>query len=87
MKVAENGTAYARGICFQTSRDHVGQRVYVVYETDGVMFFDDRGTLIAEYPWPAPGTRYVGSGKPPRPTAQDPPTVTDVLTHEVSPMS
>ena len=64
VKVAGNGTAYARGICFQTSRDYVGQRVYVVYETDGVMFFDDQGTLIAEYPWPAPGTRYVGSGKP-----------------------
>ena len=31
---------------------------------DGVRFIDDRGTLIAEYPWPAPGTRYVGSGKP-----------------------
>lgn len=28
------------------------------------MIFDDRGTLIVEHPWPAPGTRYVGNGKP-----------------------
>ena len=64
VKVAGNGTAYARGICFQTSRDHVGQHVFVVYEPEGVMIFDDRGTLIVEHPWPAPGIRYVGNGKP-----------------------
>ena len=26
--------------------------------------FDADGTLLAEYPWPAPGTKYVGSGNP-----------------------
>ncbi len=34
----------------------------VVYEPEGVMIVDDRGTLIVEHPWPAPGTRYVGNG-------------------------
>ena len=28
------------------------------------MIFDDRGTLIIEHPWPAPGIKYVGNGQP-----------------------
>lgn len=64
VKVAGNGTTYARGISFQTGRDTIGPHVFVVYEPEGVMIFDDRGTLIVELPWPAPGTRYVGNGKP-----------------------
>lgn len=50
VKVAGNGTAHARGIRFQTSRDSVGQHAYAVYEADDVTFFNDRGTLSVEIP-------------------------------------
>lgn len=28
-----------------------------------MLIFDHQGTLIAEYPWPKPGTKYVASGQ------------------------
>ena len=58
----------------------------MIWETETIQIFDDQGTLIVEYPWPKPGTKYVGSGnsRGRRPRTL---TVTDVLTHEVSPMS
>ena len=64
-----NGTVKARGTWFQTSSTLAGQTTYVVYEQDTVLFFDAVGTLIIEHPWPEPGVRYVGNGKPrgPRP--------------------
>ena len=34
-------------------------------ETDpSILVFDDQGTLIIEHPWPAVGTKFVGSGHP-----------------------
>ena len=36
------------------------------------MVFDTRGTLIIEHPWPAPGVRYVGNGKPQNPGPSPP---------------
>ena len=43
------------------------------------MIFDDRGTLIVEHLWPAPGVKYVGNGKPRGP--EEGVSVTDVLRH------
>lgn len=37
---------------------------YLVEEEHALMVFDHQGTLIIEHPWPEPGTRYVGSGRP-----------------------
>jgi hypothetical protein len=33
-------------------------------ENDRLLIFDAQGTLLIEYPWPEPGTKYVGSGNP-----------------------
>jgi hypothetical protein len=65
-----NGTIKARGIWFNISHTRRGQNVYVTYEREGIMIFDDRGTLIIEHPWPAPGVRYVGNGQPRGPRKQ-----------------
>lgn len=62
--ISQNGTVYARRTRFQTSTLLAGQTAYLIYEPDTLLIFDARGTLIAEHPWPAPGTRYVGSGQP-----------------------
>ena len=59
-----NGTIKARGIWFNVSSPIRGHEVYVIYEREALMVFDTRGTLIIEHPWPAPGVRYVGNGKP-----------------------
>ena len=63
-RIRGNGTVKVRGVLFQTSSTLAGQNVHVVYEHDSVLFFDETGTLIIEHPWPAPGIRYVGNGKP-----------------------
>jgi transposase InsO family protein len=63
-RIQTNGTVYARGTKFQVSRSLAGQIAYRVQETDRLLIFDAQGTLLAEYPWPEPGTKYVGSGNP-----------------------
>ncbi len=59
-----NGTIKARGIWFNVSSPLRGHEVYVIYEREALMVLDTRGTRIIEHPWPAPGVRYVGNGKP-----------------------
>ena len=63
-RIHDNGTVYARGAKFQVSRTLAGAIAYRVEEDDRLLIFDAAGTLLAEYPWPAPGTKYVGSGNP-----------------------
>jgi len=63
-RIHDNGTVYARGAKFQVSRTLAGAIAYRVEEDDQLLIFDADGTLLAEYPWPAPGTKYVGSGNP-----------------------
>ena len=62
--VHPNGSIKARGTTFNISYPLRGQDVHVVYESAGLMVFDDRGTLIVEHLWPPPGVKYVGNGKP-----------------------
>ncbi|WP_426622935.1 integrase core domain-containing protein [Leifsonia sp. McL0607] len=63
-RIHDNGTVYARGTKFQVSRTLAGSIAYRVEEDDRLLIFDAHGTLLAEYPWPAPGIKYVGSGNP-----------------------
>lgn len=63
-RIHDNGTVYARGTKFQVSRTLAGSTAYRVEEDDRLLIFDADGTLLAEYPWPEPGTKYVGSGNP-----------------------
>jgi len=63
-RIHDNGTVYARGTKFQVSRTLAGQIAYRVEEDDRLLVFDAQGTQLAEYPWPQPGTKYVGSGNP-----------------------
>ena len=63
-RIRDNGTVFARRALFQTSRTLAGAIAYLVEEEHALMVFDYQGTLIIEHPWPKPGTRYVGSGRP-----------------------
>jgi transposase InsO family protein len=63
-RIRDNGTVFIRGIRFQVSRTLFGTLAYLVETDASLMVFDDQGTLLIEHAWPAPGTKYVGSGRP-----------------------
>ena len=65
--------------------DPHGQDVFLIYEAAGIMILDDRGTLLAEHNWPPPGHQVHRQRQTPRP--QRTRSVTDSLTHQLSPMS
>ncbi len=84
------GTITLESVFYKVDVDHAFEQVLVV--TDGnqagakIIITDLEGEILAEHTRPAPGIRYVGNGRP-----QDPPekpeSVTEVLTHQPSPMS
>ena len=63
-RIRHNGTVFMRGTRFHVSRTLFGALAYLVETEASLLVFDDRGTLLIEHPWPAPGTKYVGSGRP-----------------------
>jgi len=62
-RIRDTGTVVARQIRFHVSRTLTGNLVYLVETDTALMVSDHQGTLIIEHAWPAPGTKYVGSGK------------------------
>ncbi|MCC6856148.1 MAG: transposase family protein [Microbacteriaceae bacterium] len=63
-RIRDTGTVFRRGTLFHVDRTLAGTLAFLV-ETDATLLvFDDQGTLLIEHAWPAPGTRYVGSGRP-----------------------
>ena len=69
-RIRDNGTVFIRQTRFHVSRTLAGTIAYLVEEDAALLVFDHQGTLLIEHSWPAPGTKYVGSGKsrgrPPR---------------------
>jgi putative transposase len=68
-------------------KPYARQSIHTCWDAETIQFFDVQGTQITSYPRPAAGTKTVGNGKPTGFTAKQPTRVTDVLTHEPSPMS
>jgi transposase InsO family protein len=62
-RIRDNGTVFCRGTRFHVTRTMIGAIVSLVETDTTLQVFDDTGTLLIEHPWPAPGTKYVGSGK------------------------
>ncbi len=83
--IGANGVVSLAGISFLVSRTHAHQPVTITWDPHQVAFTDTQGEILAQYPWPAPGVRYVSTHTHPTPPTTT--TVTDVLTHQVSPMS
>jgi len=63
-RIRDNGTVFARGTRFHVNRTLFGDVVSLVETEASLQVFDESGTLLIEHPWPAPGTKYVGSGRP-----------------------
>jgi putative transposase len=79
-RIRDNGTVFARGTRFHVNRTLFGDVVSLVETKASLQVFDESGTLLIEHPWPEPGTKYVGSGRPKGPRRPRP-------DGEVSPMS
>jgi transposase InsO family protein len=79
-RIRDNGTVFARGTRFHVNRTLFGDVVSLVETEVSLQVFDESGTLLIEHPWPKPGTKYVGSGRPKGPRRPRP-------AGEVSPMS
>jgi putative transposase len=79
-RIRDNGTVFARGTRFHVNRTLFGDVVSLVETEVSLQVFDESGTLLIEHPWPTPGTKYVGSGRPKGPRRPRP-------GGEVSPMS
>ena len=63
-RIRDNGTVFARGTRFHVNRTLFGDVVSLVENELSLQVFDESGTLLIEHPWPKPGTKYVGSGRP-----------------------
>jgi len=88
-RVSVSGGIKVKGVKFQIASHLAGTLVTIVQDDATIAFYDvGTGELLIEPAWPAPGVRYVSNGHP-RGRRKNPATatVTDVLTHEVSPVS
>ena len=88
-----NGTISLAGTAYLVSRSRAGQEALITWDAHRITITDPHGEVLTQYPWPQPGTRYVSHHDPatratrggrPRKTPRN---VTDVLTHQPSPMS
>jgi hypothetical protein len=62
--VDRNGCATVLGTHFKLGKEHIGTTVHILYDDAAIIFFGAQGTEIISHPRPAPGTPYVGNGKP-----------------------
>ncbi len=59
-RVRSNGSVKVHQTEFYVSAKLAHETVWLVEEPDSLNIFNDRGTHLAEYPWPKPGTRTIG---------------------------
>lgn len=91
--IGRNGTISLAGTAYLVSRSRAGQEALITWDAHRITITDPHGEVLTQYPWPQPGTRYVSHHDPAtratrggRPR-KNPRNVTDVLTHQPSPMS
>ena len=91
--IGRNGTISLAGTAYLVSSSRAGQEALITWDAHRITITDPHGEVLTQYPWPQPGTRYVSHHDPatratrggrPRKTPRN---VTDVLTHQPSPMS
>ena len=86
-RLRPNGAIRLRRVTYMVDGQRAGQDVIVVQDGDKILVTDLQGTILIEHTRPAPGIKYVGNGRPRGRRPKTPGTVTDVLTHQLSPMS
>ncbi|HWC23796.1 MAG TPA: integrase core domain-containing protein [Flexivirga sp.] len=87
VRVYTDGKTRVEGVRYQLGTAHAGTEVHALWDTQTISFFDEHGTEIANHPRPAPHITFVGNGRPRGFLANQQTPVTDVLRHQLSPMS
>ncbi len=89
--VNTSGTIGLDHVHYEVDVDLAFQQVLVVSTGDktgdAIIITDLHGEVLAEHTRPAPDIRYVGNGQRPGTRPKNRATVTEVLTHQPSPMS
>jgi hypothetical protein len=81
------GTFTLAGVTYKVDGRRGLEQVLIVTDGDRIAVADLDGEILIEHTRPAPGITYVGNGLPRGPRPKTGGTVTDVLTHQLSPMS
>jgi putative transposase len=81
------GTFTLAGVTYKVDGRRGLEQVLIVTDGDRIIVADLDGEILIEHTRPAPGITYVGNGLPRGPRPKTGGTVTDVLTHQLSPMS
>ena len=63
LRVYSNGVVKIGKTLFSVTKRMGGRNINAVWDRDGIVFASTEGEIIAEYPWPLEGTKYVGLGK------------------------
>ncbi|MHA7303541.1 integrase core domain-containing protein [Pseudarthrobacter sp. MDT1-22] len=90
LRVYSNGVVNIDRTLFSLTKRMSGRIIVAAWDQEGVMFANTEGEVIAEYAWPPEGTGYVGISRSLtrfRSARLSEGTVTDVLRHQLSPVS
>ena len=73
-KLSTSGTFRLDSVTYMVDAHRAFQQVLVVTDGDKIIVTDAHGEILAEHTRPAPGTKYVGNGRPrgPRPKTGEP---------------
>ena len=63
--VSTAGTIALDSVSYKVDVNHAFEQVLVITDDDTITITDLHGEILAEHTRPAPGTRYVGNGRPP----------------------
>ena len=86
-KLTTAGTFNLAGVNYKVDGRRALEQVLVITDGDTITVADLHGEILIEHTRPAPGGQLRRQRQTPRPATQDPESVTEVLTHQLSPMS
>jgi putative transposase len=63
-RVDPDGILRFKNVRYGIGKEHARSLVNIIYDTATIRFYDSRGTELISHPYPEPGVRYLGTGKP-----------------------
>ena len=82
-----NGRVTINSVVYMIGKPYARQCIHALWDPETIQFFDDQGTHITSYPPSTGRDQNSRKRQAPRIHGEATPTVTDVLIHEMSPMS
>ncbi|MET0933076.1 MAG: DDE-type integrase/transposase/recombinase [Mycetocola sp.] len=63
-QVGPGGVLRFKNVHYGIGKEHANTLVNILYDTTTIGFYDSRGTELISHPYPEPGVRYLGTGRP-----------------------